>query len=164
MADAGGASAQVRGLAELRRSLAALPRGVDRRVLASGCRAMARPVLVEAKRLVAQPGRGRGHATGETRDALAVRSADRGSRRAAGHVVITALRGLHRTLHLIEFGTGSRRTRAGADRGRAPAQPFLRPALASKAAEGIARFVPFAGKALERAARRAASRAAAPPR
>lgn len=53
-----------------------------------------------------------------------------------------------------EFGTGARRTRAGANRGHMRAQPFMRPAFEARKQEALTTFVSETGKGIQLAVRK----------
>lgn len=62
--------------------------------------------------------------------------------------------------HLIEFGTGARRTKAGADRGQIQARPFARPAWESHKHQVLTDFGVQLGREIEASARRIARKRA----
>jgi HK97 gp10 family phage protein len=62
--------------------------------------------------------------------------------------------------HLIEFGTGVRRTKGGANRGQIQARPFMRPAWEAHKHQVLTDFGVQLGKEIEASARRIAKKRA----
>lgn len=60
--------------------------------------------------------------------------------------------------HLIEFGTGPRRTKTGANRGQISARPFMRPAWESHKHQVLQDFGVQLGREIEASARRIAKK------
>lgn len=122
---------KVTGVKEIDNVLKGMPLQLTDRVLQNASAAASKPLVEEAK-LTAPEG-----PTGYLVDSIGVvrsRSSSIGNRE-LGLVKVGPrrggkYRGYH--AHLVEYGTGQRRNKKGANRGRMPAQPFMGPSFKAK--------------------------------
>lgn len=131
---------KIEGARELEKLLKELGSQLASKVGDQAVRAAARIVADEARRLV--PVR-----TGDLRDSIAVKI-ERRSKGADERVAIVGQKRPGSSLaHLTEFGTS-----------KAPAQPFMRPALDAKADEALNEMGKVLGRGIEREAQRLATK------
>lgn len=129
-------SVNIIGLQELERALNALPARIEKRVVENALTSGARLIVREAKARVPVD-------TGQLRNSIRVARLARQQRRQAGRVFIGFRPPASRRAHLTEFGTSKQ-----------AAQPFMRPALDTKAGEFFAQFRKMLSAGLEREAKK----------
>lgn len=157
-------TATVSGLDELLHALDQMPQAVGDKAVIDALRSAAQPVVRTARRLA--PVATHGERPGTLRRSIKAVQAytlvggGRSRRRLkTRHTVL--IRAFAPHAHLVELGTAPRQTRSGAYRGRAPAQPFMRPAWAIEGANVKRDISRQLWQNIARQARRYAARSAA---
>lgn len=126
---------EVKGLKEIDAVLRRLPAKVTEKVIVDGLKAGGRVIADDMRRRVPVD-------TGALKRAITVRKATRRQLRQGTGTVVAGFRPPRsRIAHLVEFGTS-----------RTAAQPFIRPALETKANEAIRVIGAAFGRAIEKAA------------
>lgn len=176
---------QVSGIGDLEKSLQELSKRTGRAVLERSLRKAAQPMLDAAKRnapvldgdlerslkivreTVSDPGKAAFAQTMKDTggDTGAARQALRAAYRAEGGAVSALVLGPDlsdggSTAHIVEFGTGPRKTQDGKSTGAMPADPFLRPAWDAEAKPTNDRLKTILADEIDKAAKRAARTAA----
>lgn len=125
----------ITGIKELDDVLTQLPLQVEHRVLQQAHMDAAK-VLVDKAKLLAPEG-----PTGGTVDSIGTEKPSFNASDGIGQVHVGPRRGRFKGqhAHLIEFGTKSRRTKSGANRGVMPKHPFMEPAFEATSGEVLER-------------------------
>lgn len=157
---------QLHGAKELEAALRQLPKRIGKGAIRRALKKAAQPIADDAKSRVPV---GRNRESGEhLQENIAVSTKlskrQRRRSRARGHdpnrvdVYIGAEPSRH--AHLVEFGTGPRRTKSGKSTGVMPAQPFMRPAWDAGKHRALRQFERDLWKEIEKSARNLARRQA----